>query len=59
MVVTGWSPPAEEEEEVEEGGGVWWEAAAGASWGPGMAVVGMTEEDREGAEVEEMGETDG
>lgn len=33
-----------------------WEAAEGASWGPGMAVVGMTEEEREAVE-EEGGET--
>lgn len=55
LVVTGWSPTAEDE---EEGGGVGWEAAEGAIWGPGMAVVGMTEEERDGAE-EEGGETDG
>lgn len=52
MVVTGRSPTSEEEE-----GGVGWEAAEGASWGPGMAVVGMTEEEREGVE-KEVGETD-
>ncbi len=56
MVVTGWSPTAEEEE--EEGGGVGWEAAEGASWEPRMAVVGMTEEEREEA-GEEVGDTDG
>lgn len=51
-MVTGWSPTAQEEE-----GGVGWEAAEGASWGPGMAVVGMTEEEREEME-EEVGEID-
>lgn len=57
MVVTGKSPTAKEEEE-EEGGVEWNAAAEGASWGPGMAVVGMTEEEREAVE-EEVGETDG
>ena len=56
MVVTGWSPTAEEEEEMG-GRGVGREAAEGASWGPGIAVVGMTVEERE--VVEEVGETDG
>lgn len=54
-MVTGWSPTAEE----EEGGGAGWAVAVeGASWGPGMAVVGMTEEEREGVE-EVVGEADG
>lgn len=61
LVVTGWSPTAEEEEEVVmvEGRGEEREAAEGASWGPGMAVVGMTVEEREGVEEEDGGETDG
>lgn len=54
FVVTGRSPTAGE----EEGAGAGWEAAEGASWGPGMAVVGMTEEEREGVE-EDVGQTDG
>lgn len=55
LVVTGWSPTVEEE---VEGGGDEWGPAEGASWGPGIAVVGMTEEERE--EVEEVvGEADG
>lgn len=55
-MVTGKSPTAKEEE--EEGGVEWKVAAEGASWGPGMAVVGMTEEEREAVE-EEVGGTDG
>lgn len=36
-----------------------WEAAEGASWGlGGMAVVGVTEEKKDGVE-EEVGETEG
>lgn len=46
-MVTDWSP-TEEEEVQEEGGG--WEEADGVSWGPGMAVVGMTEEDSDGGQ---------
>lgn len=55
LVVTGWSPTAEE----VEGGGVEWEMVVeGASWGPGMAVVEMTVEEREGVE-KEVEETEG
>lgn len=51
-MVTGWSPTVEEEEEAQ-GGGEGWEVVEGASCGPGMAVVGMTEEESEGVEQEE------
>lgn len=50
--MTGWSTAVEEEER----GGVGWGAAEGASWGPGMAVVGITEDESKGVE-EEVGET--
>lgn len=33
-----------------------WEEPEEASWGPGMAVVGMTDEEREGMEEEGEGE---
>lgn len=52
-MVTGWSP-AVGDERVGGGG----EVAEGASWGPGTAVVGMTEEVRGGAE-EGVGKTNG
>lgn len=55
LVVTGWSPTMEEE---EEGGVVVWKEVGGVSCGPGMAVVRMTEEEREAVE-EEGGDTDG
>lgn len=43
----------------EQGAGVGWEGAEGASWGPGMAVVGITEEGLTEQIREEGGETGG
>lgn len=55
-MVTGWSP-AKEEDEEEEGEGAAWEVVDGTSCGPGIAVVGMTVEEREGVD-EELGAMD-
>lgn len=56
-MVTGWSPAKEEDEGEEEGAGARWEVVDGTSCGPGIAVVGMTVEEREGVD-EEVGAMD-